>query len=166
MQFIRIPEDRVSVLIGSGGETKRAIEQRTKCKLEISETEVSIEGDAMDEWIAKDIVHAIGRGFNPDKAMVLANDGYVFELMDLSEFGSTPASRSRIKGRLIGANGRARRFIEQHSGALMSVYGKTVALIGPFDSVAVAKEAVSMILGGARHSAVYRMLEKRSRETN
>jgi ribosomal RNA assembly protein len=161
MQYIRIPEERVRVLIGSEGATKKDLEKRTKCAINISEGEVSVEGDSLEEWVAKDIVHAIGRGFSPEKALYLLKEGTVFEFIDLSDYAKTPASMGRLRGRIIGENGRAKKFIERNTGVLMSVYGKTVGFIGPYDGVARAKEAVSMILEGSRHGSVYKFLEKK-----
>ena len=93
MQFVRIPAERVAVLIGEDGCTKRAIAKRTKCKLSISEGEVSIEGDPVDEWSARDIVHAIGRGFSPEKAFFLLAEGAVLDVIELGDL--TPNSRER-----------------------------------------------------------------------
>ncbi len=160
MQSVLIPAERVNVLIGTGGATKRFIEKRSKCKITIEESEVFVEGESFDEWIAKEVVHAIGRGFNPEKALMLLTDGYTFEYVEMSEFAGTPKARARLKGRLIGEAGRTRKFIERNTGAMMCVYGKTVAFIGSFEAVASAKEAALMLLSGSRHAAVYKHLEK------
>jgi ribosomal RNA assembly protein len=162
MQYIRIPEERVRALIGQEGATKNLLEERTNCRIAVSDGEVSLEGEAVDEWAAKDIVHAIGRGFSPEKALTLLEDGYTFDYLELEEYGKTEKSRERIRGRVIGENGRTRKFIERTSGALMSVYGKTVAFIGPYEAVAGAKEACAMLCTGSRHSGVYRFLEKKN----
>lgn len=160
MQTVRIPDERISVLIGKNGKTKSRIEDCTRCKISVSDGQVSVEGEPMDEWAAKDIVQAIGRGFNPEKALMLVQPDNVYESIDLSEFASTPKSKIRIRGRLIGEKGRTRRFIERNTGAMMSVYGKTVSLIGPFDCVNLAHQAVQMLISGSRHSTVYRFLER------
>jgi len=160
MQSVRIPEDRVSVLIGTKGKTKARLEERTGCRIQVADGEVSVEGESMDEWVAKDIVHAIGRGFNPEKALMLKQDGYVFEMLDLSEYAHTQKSKMRLRGRIIGEKGRTRRFIERSTGVMMSVYGKTVSFIGPYDSVNLAREAITMLVSGSRHGTVYRFLEK------
>ncbi|MFH1404462.1 MAG: KH domain-containing protein [Candidatus Altiarchaeota archaeon] len=161
MQTVRIPEDRVSVLIGREGQTKRDLESRSKTRITIAETEVTVEGDPVMEWKMKDIVHAIGRGFAPDKARQLLKDDYVFDLIELGEIASSPRNLMRVRGRVIGEKGRTRRFIERNTNTLLSVYGKTIGIIGSFNDVALAREAVSMLVNGAKHSTVYRMLEKR-----
>ena len=43
----------------------------------------------------------------------------------------------------------------------ISVYGKTVSLIGDMERIQIAKEAVQMILDGVRHKSVYAFLEKK-----
>jgi len=52
MEFINIPEERVGVLIGTNGEVKRDIEKRSKVKLKIEGTSVSIDGDGFLTWKA------------------------------------------------------------------------------------------------------------------
>jgi len=161
MQYIRIPEERMRVLIGAKGATKKEIEKKTKCKINVSEGEITVEGEALDEWVGKDVVHAIGRGFSPEKAAFLLKDGFVFEMIELGDYANTPSSMERLRGRVIGERGRTRKFIERTTGCMLSVYGKTVGFIGSYDGVALAKEAVSMLLAGSRHGSVYRMLEKK-----
>ena len=43
----------------------------------------------------------------------------------------------------------------------MSVYGHTVALIGEAFHLAIAREAVEMLLRGSEHNTVYRFLERK-----
>jgi ribosomal RNA assembly protein len=160
MQYVRIPGERVSALIGKGGATKKRIEERTKCRITVAEGEVSVEGQALDEWVGKDVVHAIGRGFNPDKALMLLKDGYVLDFIELKDYANTPKSMERLRGRVIGENGRTRRFIERNTGAMLCVYGKTIALIGAADAVALAKDALSMLLSGSKHATVYHLIDR------
>ena len=52
-------------------------------------------------------------------------------VIDLRQFvGKSTAQIERIKSRIIGEGGRVRKNIEDLSGAKVSVYGRTVALIG------------------------------------
>jgi ribosomal RNA assembly protein len=162
MEYVKIPEDRVAVLIGEKGAVKKEIEDRTKAKLALDENTVSIEGTGLGAWKARDMVQAIGRGFNPVVAFLLMNDDYVLRVLSLKDFAANEKAYSRLKGRVIGERGRVRRFLEKNTGAMISVYGKTVALIGSYDEVEVASEAVRMLLSGSQHGAVRRFLEKRA----
>ena len=69
----KIPEERVAVLVGTAGSTKKMLEQQTKCAITVSkEGDVSITGeDALMLYTTREIVRAIGRGFNPKIALQL-----------------------------------------------------------------------------------------------
>jgi ribosomal RNA assembly protein len=79
MKHVKVPQDRIGVLIGEGGETMREIEQRAEVRLDIdSETgSVAIDdvGDPVRGMLAPDIVRAIGRGFTPTAALSILDDG-------------------------------------------------------------------------------------------
>jgi len=116
MQYVKIPRERVGVLIGKGSRVKNEVERRTNTKLDIGEDMVSIEGNAMDEWIAKDIVKAIGRGFNPKTALMLTHKNMTFEMISLSDFGGSEKALNRIRGRVIGRGGTTKKFIDRAVG--------------------------------------------------
>lgn len=163
MQYLKIPEERIAILIGERGCTKKEIEDRTGTKIGIEETSVTVEssrGNSMEELIAANIVLAIGRGFNPEIALKLMQDDHTLEVLHLHDYANTPKSYERIKSRVIGEKGKCRKNIEELSGAYISVYGKTIAILGSYDDMALAKEAVLMLIDGARHASVYRLLEK------
>ncbi|HPP44570.1 MAG TPA: KH domain-containing protein, partial [Methanomassiliicoccaceae archaeon] len=112
-----------------------------------------------------DLVKAIGRGFAPHRAMRLLDEDEYLEIVEIGDFvGKKSEKLTRMRSRLIGTNGKTRRIIEDLTGASMSVYGSTVALIGNSVQLPVAKKAVEMILRGSEHATVYRYLE-RSRAT-
>ncbi len=160
MKEVRIPEDRVGVLIGEGGETKEDVQKLTDCELEIKDNLVTLEGDALDEMDAVNVVKAIGRGFNPDKALKLVEKDNILHLMDINKYAETENSRERLKGRVIGRDGEARRHIEKEANVDISVYGKTIGFVGPAQNIEVAQEAVKQLLNGASHSTAYQYLEK------
>ncbi|MCL2317907.1 MAG: KH domain-containing protein [Methanomassiliicoccaceae archaeon] len=166
MRSVKIPSDRVGTLVGKNGETKRLIEKMSGIRMEISK-----EGDVIFDEEKKgvdplkalmliDVIKAVGRGFNPERAVRLFEDDEYFESFDLKDVaGDKPNQLGRVRGRLIGAGGRTRQIIEELTGCYMSVYGNTVSLIGNSVSLPVAKHAVEMILNGSEHATVYRYLE-------
>ncbi len=167
MRMVKIPGERVAVLIGKNGEVKEAIE-RHGIKLEIdSKTgDVKIEGeDSLKEFDAENVVRAIGRGFSPEKALMLFNDEYYLEILDIRDWAGKKINHvKRLAGRVIGKDGKARRVIEELTGANIAVYGHTVSIIGKIDELELAKRAIEMLLEGANHSRVYRYLEKEKRK--
>ncbi len=66
---IKIPEERIGVLVGPGGSMKHYIEEKTKTTIEIdSETgsiSVASAEDPLQALRVMDLVKAIGRGFSP-----------------------------------------------------------------------------------------------------
>ena len=164
---VTIPEERVAVLIGKDGTTKKQIEDATGCTLDISkEGDVTIKGeDGLALYNAKHIVKAIARGFNPKTALLLAQEEYAFELIDMKDIaGKSQNTMQRLKGRVIGKEGKSREEIERLTDCNISVYGKTVGIIGDAMHVAIARQAVAMLLQGSMHKTVFSFLEKKKKE--
>ncbi|MFO7832549.1 MAG: KH domain-containing protein [Halohasta sp.] len=169
MQHVKVPQDRIGVLIGEGGETMREIESRSEVRLDIDSESgsVAIEsvGDPVSALVAPDIVRAIGRGFKPEAALSLLDDEMrMFDLIDLSDKTRNDNDLRRQKGRLIGENGRTRELMEELSGADVVIYGSTIGMIGDPEEVEAVRRATGMILDGAPHGAVYSYLERKHRE--
>ena len=166
MRSIRIPQDRVGTIIGTKGETKKMLQNISGIKIEVdTEGEVLIHDDAetADPLMALkiiDVIKAIGRGFAPDRATRLFDDDEYLEVVDLKEFvGGRNNQLSRIRGRIIGKDGKTRQIIEDLTGVYVTIYGNTVALIGNSVSLPVAKHAVELLLNGSEHATVYHYLE-------
>ena len=170
--FVRIPKERVGILIGPDGKTKQYIEDRLKVKLDIdsegSVTVTLVEG-APDPSVllkAKDVVTAIGRGFTPETAFrLIRNEDEIFDMVDLRLiFGRSQSDITRIKGRIIGTEGKTRKLIEELTEADVVVYGHTVGIIGSFEQADAARNAVQMIVDGCEHHTVYNYLQKKRTE--
>jgi ribosomal RNA assembly protein len=170
--FVRIPKERVGILIGLEGKVKQYIEERLQVKIEV-DTEGSVNivlsEKASDSSLllkAKDVVTAIGRGFSPEVVFrLIRNEEEIFDLIDLRLiFGRSESDIKRIKGRVIGADGKTRKLIEELTEADVVVYGHTVGLIGSFEQVDAAHNAVQMIIDGCQHHTVYNYLQKKRTE--
>jgi len=164
---LKIPNERLAVLIGKEGEVKKSIEDETNCKLDIDsrEGDISVSGeDALGLYTAREVIKAVGRGFNPEIAKLLLRQDYVFEVINLPEYVKSKESMVRIKGRVIGRDGKSRRLIEQLTESYICIYGKTIGIIGEPESASAAKQAVESLLKGSSHANVYKYLEKRRRD--
>jgi len=163
---LKIPKARVNVLIGKEGRDKKRIEEELNVKIEIKGNEITIKGeDSLNSWTAQRIVKAIARGFSPQVALLLKNENYVFDLLDIKDWvGRSKKALVRLKGRVIGREGKAKKTIEEMCNVHISIYGKTIAIIGKAYNVDLARKAIVRLLEGAKHSTVYRMLEKNRRK--
>lgn len=160
----------MGVLIGPQGNVKRRIEElggvTVKVDSKMGSVEVKLKDETQDPSAllkVRNVVTAIGRGFSPEKAFRLFDDDALLDIIDLKVYGKSESGIKRIKGRLIGERGKAWRIIEECSGALLSIYGHTVAIIGDFESHRMARQAVMMLLEGRQHSTVYRYLTREKR---
>jgi ribosomal RNA assembly protein len=164
--FVRIPQDRVGVLIGPEGRVKTRIERAFGVSLVIESESGNVEiilgkeqTDVSVILTVADMVKAIGRGFSPNRAMLLSNEDYGLDVIDLEDYvGENRNAQERIKGRIIGKAGKSRQLIEELTETQISVYGRTVAIIGKVEALPTAREAVLMLIRGSFHKTVYNYL--------
>jgi len=165
-QAVRIPLERVGAVIGKEGATKRSLEEELGIKLGIDSREglVTVTSESPekgDPFVAVRVIEAIGRGFSPQRARRLMGEGVAFEVIDLRDFaGRSSSSLDRIRGRVIGLKGKSRRVIEELTNCHISVYGRTVAIIGAASEAQQASEAVRSLATGSQHKTVFNALQK------
>jgi len=169
---LRIPLDRIGVLIGPHGRVKKSIEETCGVNLEVDSGSGGISiasrpetSDPLEIFKVEKVVLAIGRGFSPNKAFELLDEDVFLEVLDLRDYaGKSSSSIQRIKSRIIGERGKTRRIIEETTGAKISVYGHTVAIIGDPARFQAAKDAVIMLIRGRKHKTVYGFLHRKRQE--
>jgi len=165
-QMVRIPVDRVAALIGKKGENKKHLEATCHVSLEIDGESgaVLVKSNSVEEgdpFKATSVVEAVGRGFSPQRALRLLEPEIALEVMDLRDYaGKSENSLERIRGRIIGLNGKSRKVIEDLTKCSVSVYGRTVAIIGEATEIKLAGDAIHMLASGSRHRSVYNMLQR------
>jgi len=165
-QTVRIPIERVGAVIGKEGGTKRFLENEMGVKLSVDSKEgvVTVKAESAlktDPFSATRVIEAIGRGFSPQRARLLLDEGTALEVIDLRDYaGRSVNSLARIRGRVIGLKGKSRRVIEELTACHLSVYGRTVAIIGEADEVQLASGAVRSLASGSQHKTVYNSLQK------
>ena len=163
---VRIPLERVGAVIGKEGGSKKLLEAELGVKLSVDSKEglVSLKcEDAAggDPFGATRVIEAIGRGFSPQRARRLMEEGTVLEVIDLRDYaGRSANSLERIRGRIIGINGKSRRVIEELTHCYVSVYGRTVSVLGDASEAQLAAEAVRSLASGSQHKTVYNSLQR------
>ncbi len=165
-QVVRIPVERVGAVIGKEGATKKFLEEEMGVTLKVDSREgmVTVKSESAlktDPFSATRVIEAIGRGFSPQRARRLLDEGTALEVIDLREFaGRSVNSLARIRGRVIGLKGKSRRVIEELTACHLSVYGRTVAIIGEAGEVQLASDAVRSLATGSQHKTVYNSLQR------
>jgi len=156
--FIIISEVRKNLLKKNENDKKR-LEEFTNTKVVI-EDDISIEGESFNVYQTKQILKAFGRGFEMNDALDLLEDEYGLEVINLTDFCKTKERLKTLKGRIIGTEGKTKNYIEKYCGVKLSIFGKTVSIIGKWEKINIAKEAVMKIFKGCTHQTLYRWLER------
>lgn len=172
-QYLRIPINRIGVVIGKGGSNRHTIEDKTLSIITIDSDTGEVEIRARKELEdpvallkARDIVKAIGRGFSLTQSMKLAEDNYYLEIIRLKPLvGNQPSQMRRVKSRIIGSAGKTKETIEELTGCALVILGGTVSLIGDFEKIAFTKDALLNIINGHQVESVLSKLEELKRQT-
>lgn len=165
-QVVKVPAERLGAVIGRNGSTKKNLEEELGVQLTVDSREGAVtvksgELEKSDPMTAVRVIEAIGRGFSPQRAIRLLDEETALELIDLRDYaGKSTNSIGRIRGRVIGLKGKSRRVIEELTHCYLSVYGRSVAIIGEPTEVHLASEAVKMLATGSQHRTVYNTLQK------
>ena len=159
MEEIFIPLERVKAL----KEDSKGIEEIARacnCRITVADDNpIVAEGSGYDEYVARNVITAYGRGFPVKTALLLAREDYYFYTIDLDKVFKSRERIKAVKGRLIGINGKAIRYIGTVSNAKMCVYGDKISVIGKMEAIEEAEEAIKSIINGSRHGKAYSRME-------
>jgi ribosomal RNA assembly protein len=171
MKYLKIPLDRVGVLIGQKGETKKDLEEKSGLKIDIDSKlgEVTIDDHEAENPLmvikVENIIKAIGRGFSPEKSYKLMDDNSDFFTFNLHDYvGKKESHLRRLRSRVIGKEGKTKRVLEELTDAKVSVYGHTVSVISDIMRMNILKKSIDMLLTGSKHATVYRFVEIQMKE--
>ena len=162
MEHILIPEKRAETLSRIIKEVSKAL----NCRMEIVDgNNVAISGEAYDEFNARNVIQAYGRGFGIDDAYKLLNEDIFCKFTDLKDFFRNDEQRQRIRARMIGKEGKTKLYIEEVSGAKISIYGNTVGMIGTVEQLRIASAALQVLVEGGTHKKAYNIMERMRRSS-
>jgi len=162
---VKVTKDRIAVVIGKNGVTKKQIEKKTGTKIEVNTDlcVVKIEREISKapgiSIYAKNVVKAIAGGFTPKQSMKLLKDNYYFDSIDLKEHVKEKQLK-RIKARLIGTEGKTRKRISAVTKTDIVIYKNTLNIIGTTENSDRAFNALLMLVKGASHRTVFNYLSR------
>jgi len=113
---------------------------------------------------AKEAIEALSLGFAIEDILMLSDDNIFFERIDLTEIYRDRRDLKRIKARIIGSEGKIKLLIEETTGAKIAIGEKEVGIIGDYEQVKTAREAVEMIIAGKSHRTLNNFLRSESRK--
>ncbi|MFQ5406619.1 MAG: KH domain-containing protein [Candidatus Micrarchaeia archaeon] len=161
---VKIPPKRLNAVKKDDFAVLKRLENELGINAEVNiDGNVELEGDGGKTWIAQQVLTAIALGFDQEKALKLLNDDYYIEVIDLEQFFSNEKMIERYKARVIGKEGKAKKTLEELTDAHISIWENKIAILGKYEELQDAKEAIQKILQGSTHSGVYGFLEKKRR---
>lgn len=162
-EVVSIPLNKISILIGEKGATKKELQFVGKIKLDINSKTGEVRIFAKNPtrlWQATQVISAIANGFPQEIARKLFKPDYLYQDINIGEFARNQKDVGRIRGRLIGRNGAAKRKIQNMAGVWLNISHKLVCIIGPSNNVELARGAIEMLLRGAPHLRVYAFIDE------
>ncbi len=164
----KIPLDRVGVVIGNNASILEMLRRRLGVRVGVDSSSGSVAIEPLSQGTpvanllkAKEFIEAVGHGFSPDRAERVLGEDQVLLVIDLKALvGDSENHLRRVKGRIIGEEGRARRNLEEITNTYISVGDTFVAIIGSYEEAEIARQAIQMLIEGRQHSTVYKYAER------
>jgi ribosomal RNA assembly protein len=141
------------------------IENKTKIKISFGKNSISIKGNELNEFLVDKIVQAIDFGFHVDDAMLLIKEDFVLEFIEVKEH-TRRKNLKDVRARLIGRAGKARKTIENLTGASIVIRGNEVGIIVDNNHLDSSIQGIESLIQGAKHGNVFSYLEKQNVSRN
>ena len=138
---------------------KRHLEKSLNVKISNRGKEVSVDGEAEDEYIAELIFLALEFGFPFSTAMLIKYDDYMFETIPIKSV-SNKKNMANIKARIIGTGGKTLQTLTTLTNCFYELKDNEVGIIGPPELMKTAQTALTSLIKGAKTANVYSFLEK------
>ena len=137
------------------------IENKIKIKISFQKNQITIKGSELNEYLVEQIVRAVDFGFNAEDALLLKNEDFVLEFIGVKEH--TPRKNLKeVRARLIGTGGKARKTIENLTGAVIVIHNNKVGVIVDSEHLDSIVQAIISLIQGAKHGNVFAYLEKQN----
>lgn len=122
-------------------------------------SEILIDGNAENEFIAEKVIDAINFGFSVKRALSIKKRELMFEILNIKNY-MRGKNIVRVKGRIVGEGGRALATFSQLTDCYLEINGNQVGIIGEPENIERAQNAIIMLIKGSKHANVYSFLER------
>lgn len=140
-------------------QNKKKIEKELKIKFHIKDSIADIQAKPEDEFLASQVFEAINLGFKVNDALLLKNDDYVFEKINIKEETKRKGLRG-IRGRIIGTHGKALEALQSLTDSMISLHNNTVGVIAYREEIENTTEAIKKLIRGSKHGKVYGYIKR------
>ena len=152
--MITVPTETYRIL-----KNKKKLEKELNVKLKFKGKKATIDGAELQEFITGRVIEALNLGFQLQSALALKDEDFIFEKINIKNL-TKRHDLARVRARLIGQNGRTKKTLQELSGCAVCIKDNKVGIIGHFDCIRAATNAVTNLIHGSKQSSVYAFLEK------
>ena len=138
---------------------KKKLERELGVKITYKGTDVVIEGEPEDEYVAEKVIIALDYGFPFSTAMLIRGEDFMFEVINIKDH-TTRKDLERIRARIIGKKGATLKALCELTKCFFEIRDNQIGIIGYAEYIKNAEEAIISIIKGAKQSNVYTRLER------
>ncbi|RLE67595.1 MAG: RNA-processing protein [Thermoprotei archaeon] len=167
---IPVEPKRIGYIIGKNGKNKQLLEKTFNIKIDVNSKDSTVILNILENMRPIDVmkikqaIKALSIGFKIDDVLKMKEDIYQLEVIDLREVSRNWKDMQRIKGRIIGENGKTKKILEEMTGATIIIGEREVGILGDYEQIRIAREAIRLIIAGRSHKTVYDYLRIQKRE--
>ncbi len=138
---------------------KANLEKTLKIKIKNRGKEVSIEGEAEDEYVAEKVIEALDFGFPYSAAISIKKDDMLFEILNIKDH-TKRSDLERVRARIIGKGGKTIKTIADLSKCFLELKDNNIGIIGPPENISAIQTGIISIIKGSKQANIYSYLEK------
>lgn len=158
---VPVIENKVKVQIGFGRSSAHPKLRNRGARVGI----ITVKGNELNEFLVEKVLHAVDFGFDIDDALLLLNEDFVLEFIEVKEH-TRRKNLKDVRSRIIGREGRARQTIEKLTGAAIVISGNDVGVIVDADHLAMTIQGIESLISGSKHGNVFGFLERQGAKIN
>jgi ribosomal RNA assembly protein len=138
---------------------KKQLEKALNLKISNRGKEVYIEGTPENEYLGEKVIEAINFGFPISHALTIKQKELMFEIINIKDY-TKRKDLERIRGRIIGKQGRTLKTISQVGDCFLEIKDNEVGIITSPENMKKMQESIVNLIQGSKTSNVYKRLEK------
>ncbi len=141
------------------------IEDKIKIKVSFGKEKVNISGNELNEFLVERIIQAVDFGFYPEDALLLENENFVLEFIDIKEH-TRRKNLKDVRARVIGTRGKAKKTLERLTGAVLVIKSNQIGVIVDSEHLDTTIQAIESLIHGSNHGNVFSYLERQNSSKN
>lgn len=147
---------------GNIKEIKKALpdlKKRLSLDISMEGKKLVIDGEALDEYEALQILEAISFGFSAKQAQKLIDRDFTFRRTNIKKF-THRTDKEAVRARIIGKEGKVKKTLETLTDSDIIIRGNEIGIICPEADINGVITALANLIRGSKTSNIYGFLER------